>query len=70
MNAERGGEVTSLALASSKGKSLRTTVPVFIVNQFGLDAGDKVAWEIRAQDNETIIVLKPLPREKVAKKKS
>lgn len=64
MSEQRGGETTSLALASTKGKSLRTTVPMFIVKQFGLKVGDEVSWEIRAQNNEEIIVLSPRKRQK------
>jgi bifunctional DNA-binding transcriptional regulator/antitoxin component of YhaV-PrlF toxin-antitoxin module len=54
------GATTILTYASSKSKSLRATVPSFIIKQFGLDAGDKVEWSIRAQDDQLIIVVKPI----------
>jgi len=35
-----------LQTATSKSKSLRTTVPAFLVNQFDLKKGDKLSWGI------------------------
>jgi hypothetical protein len=35
-----------LNLATSKRRSLRTTVPAFIVDQFELKPGDKLQWKI------------------------
>lgn len=49
-----------LTKATSKSKSLRTTVPMGILKQFNLSEGDKLSWEIRAEDGELIIVVKPL----------
>jgi len=60
------GEITVLTKATSKSKSLRTTVPMGIVKQFNLSEGDKLNWEIRAEDGGLIIVVKPL-KEKVKK---
>ena len=34
-----------LQTATSKSKSLRTTVPAYLVNQFDLKKGDKLSWE-------------------------
>jgi bifunctional DNA-binding transcriptional regulator/antitoxin component of YhaV-PrlF toxin-antitoxin module len=33
-----------------------------IIKQFNLSEGDKLNWEIRAEDGELIIVVKPLRR--------
>ncbi len=49
-----------LTKATSKSKSLRTTIPVGIVRQFNLSEGDKINWEIRAEDKELIIVIRPM----------
>ena len=54
------GEITVLTKATSKSKSLRTTIPMGIVKQFNLSEGDKLNWEIRAEDGELIIVVRPL----------
>ena len=54
------GEITVLTKATSKSKSLRTTIPVGIVKQFNLSEGDKLNWEIRAEGGELIIIVKPL----------
>jgi len=54
------GEITMLTKATSKSRSLRTIIPMGIVKQFSLSEGDKLNWEIRAEDGELIIVVKPL----------
>ena len=48
--------------ATSKSKSLRATIPMGIAKQFSLSEGDKLDWEIRAENGELIIVVKPLKR--------
>ena len=42
-----------LQTATSKSKSLRTTVPAFLVNQFGLKKGDKISWSI---ENGAVVI--------------
>ncbi|MCC6018914.1 MAG: AbrB/MazE/SpoVT family DNA-binding domain-containing protein [archaeon YNP-LCB-024-027] len=54
------GEVTVLTKATSRSRSLRTTIPIGIVKQFNLSVGDKLSWEIRAEGGDLIIVVKPL----------
>jgi bifunctional DNA-binding transcriptional regulator/antitoxin component of YhaV-PrlF toxin-antitoxin module len=54
------GERTTLTKATTKSKSLRTTIPMGIVRQFNLSEGDKIDWEIRAEDGGLIIVVKPV----------
>jgi len=53
-------ETTILTLATSKRASLRTTVPMSIVKQFGLKSGDKLEWTFEVKNNEIIIVVKPV----------
>jgi len=60
VNKMGGGETTILTYASSKSKSLRTTIPFFIVKQFNLKASDQLDWTIKAEDGELIIVVKPV----------
>lgn len=57
------GETTVLTKATSKSKSLRTTIPMGIVKQFNLSEGDKLNWEIRADGGKLIIVVKPMKEE-------
>jgi hypothetical protein len=52
------GEITTLALNAPKKASLRTTIPMFIVKQWGLKAGDKLDWSLEARRNEMVIVVK------------
>jgi hypothetical protein len=54
------GEITYLTKAASKSKSLRTTVPMSIVNQFGLTEDDKLDWILKAEGGELIINIKPI----------
>jgi len=53
------GENTVLTKATTRSRSLRTTVPMGIVKQFDLSEGDELSWEIRAENGELIIVVKP-----------
>jgi antitoxin component of MazEF toxin-antitoxin module len=57
------GEITMLNRATTKGNSLRTTIPIGIVKQFNLSEGDKLNWEIRAEGGELIIVVTPLKKD-------
>ncbi|MGQ9680791.1 MAG: AbrB/MazE/SpoVT family DNA-binding domain-containing protein [Candidatus Bathyarchaeia archaeon] len=59
-NLENLGEITKLTLAKTKSESLRTTVPMSVVRQFGLKAGDKMSWKLEAKNGEMIIVLRPI----------
>ena len=52
------GEITTLALNAPKKASLRTTIPMFIVKQWGLKVGDKLDWSLEARKNEMVIVVK------------
>jgi hypothetical protein len=52
------GEMTTLALNSPNKASLRTTIPMFIVKQWGLNAGDKLDWSLEARMDEIVIVVK------------
>lgn len=54
------GEITYLTKAASKSQSLRTTVPMSIVKQFGLTEDDKLDWILRAENGELIIQIHPI----------
>lgn len=56
------GEQTILTHASTRGNSLRTTVPIGIARQLGLKEGDRLRWEIRAENNDLVILVRP-PKE-------
>jgi len=53
------GEVTVIALATSKGQSLRTTIPMGIVKQFGLRDKQRLNWTIQINDNRMVIMVSP-----------
>ncbi len=54
------GEITYLTKAASKSQSLRTTVPMSIVKQFGLTEDDKLDWILKVDNGELAIVIKPI----------
>lgn len=54
------GEITYLNKATNKGESLRTTVPMSIVKQFGLTEDDKLDWTLKAEGGELIIQIKTI----------
>jgi len=59
------GQKTTLTKANIKSKSLRTTVPMSVRNQFGLEEGDKFIWEMKAEaKDKMIIVVKPEKKER------
>lgn len=55
---------TSLTKASGKSDSLRTTVPKPIVNQFNLQEGDELEWNLVIKNNKFVIEVKPIKKRK------
>jgi hypothetical protein len=58
------GELTTLAVNAPNKASLRTTIPMFIVKQWGLKAGGKLDWSLEARKNEVIIVVRKVESSK------
>jgi antitoxin component of MazEF toxin-antitoxin module len=56
----KSGEQTVLTKATPNSDSLRTTVPMSIVKQFGLNQGDGLKWELQAKDNKLIVIVTPM----------
>ncbi|HEY7570596.1 MAG TPA: AbrB family transcriptional regulator [Nitrososphaeraceae archaeon] len=54
------GEKTSLTLNTPDKASLRTTVPMFIVKQWGLQVGQELDWslEVCKNNNELVAVVR------------
>lgn len=55
-------EITVLYLASKKGRSLRTTVPISIVKHLKLREKDKLKWELKPRENDFLIIVEPLEK--------
>tara|TARA_R100000805_G_C3539295_1_gene54978 strand:+ start:357 stop:554 length:198 start_codon:yes stop_codon:yes gene_type:complete len=55
------GKNSSTTLVSTGGgsRSLRTTVPMWIVEHFGLTAGDSVNWKFVVQEGHIVVVMTP-----------
>jgi hypothetical protein len=54
------GEITTLTVATTGKESLRTTVPMSIVKQFKLKAGDKLDWIFEVKNGELVLAVKPI----------
>lgn len=54
------GITTTLSLAKTKSISLRTTVPMSIVKQFNLKAGDKLSWKLKIENDDLVILVRPV----------
>ena len=52
------GETTTLALNAPNKASLRTTIPMFIVQQWGLKSGDQLDWSFSLLNNEMVVVVR------------
>ncbi len=53
-------EVTTLTPANKNSSSLRSTVPAFIVRQYGLAAKDQISWELEARGDQIVVVVRPI----------
>ena len=51
------GETTTLTVAATGKESLRTTVPMSVVKQFRLKAGDKLDWTFDIKDGKMVVVV-------------
>ena len=55
----RSSTSTVLVPTGGGSRSLRTTVPMWIVEQFGLSAGSKLEWYLCALDGKMTIRVTP-----------
>ena len=46
-------------MLANRSDSLRTTIPASIVRQFGLQAGDKIEWNLKAEGSVLQIIIMP-----------
>ena len=54
------GETTTLTPATTRSTSMRATVPMSIIKQFNLNAGDKLSWKLKVEKGELVIIVKPI----------
>jgi hypothetical protein len=53
------GETTALSLNNKQKASLKTTVPMFIVKQWNLKAGEEVEWALEVcKDGELVATVR------------
>lgn len=49
---------TVLSLAVSRSSSLRTTVPIHIIQKLDLEKGDKLEWDLDKINNKWIVIIR------------
>jgi hypothetical protein len=55
---EGEGEITTVTLNSSKRKSLRSTIPMSVVKNMGLEVGDNLNWKYEIRDGEIVTTIR------------
>jgi hypothetical protein len=55
---EGKGEITTVTLNSSKRKSLRSTIPMSVVKNMGLEVGDNLNWKYEIRDGEIVTTIR------------
>jgi hypothetical protein len=58
MGLQGEGEITTVALNSSKRKSLRSTIPMSVVKNMGLKVGDNLSWKYEIRDGEIVTTIR------------
>jgi len=58
MHMARRSSTTSL-VSTGGSNSLRTTVPMWIIEQFELKSGDKINWNIHVENGGMSIIVTP-----------
>jgi len=59
-----GGQRTKLVSARPGSKSLRTTIPKFIVETFNLKEGDEIDWSVKPEGHDLVIIITPIKKKK------
>lgn len=54
----RGSSTTAL-VSTGGSNSLRTTVPMWIIEQFNLNAGDRIEWSLKVENDAMSISVTP-----------
>ena len=57
------GSKSIVSRATTTSRSLRTTIPVKIVDEFGIKEGDVLDWEIRKINGKKTIIVRLLKPE-------
>jgi hypothetical protein len=58
MGLQGEGEITTVALNSSKRKSLRSTIPMSVVKNMGLNVGDNLSWIYEIRNGEIVTTIR------------
>lgn len=62
--AERSVEITTVARAHTKYTGLKTAIPATFARELGLEAGDKLGWELDKDGDLKVLIIKKLEGEK------
>ena len=55
-------QLTTVALAQSKSRSLRTTIPAGFARALKLSVGDQLEWELEAKQNDLVLTIRVVAR--------
>lgn len=50
---------TKINKAKTTGKSLKTTIPITLINLLGLENGSILEWTCKIKDNKVIVCVEP-----------
>ena len=49
---------TTVVAVGGKGRSVRTVIPLWVVQQIGIEAGDQISWNLKVEEGEIRVVIK------------
>lgn len=64
MGLQGEGEITTVALNSSKRRSLRSTIPMSVVKNMGLKVGDNLSWKYEIRNGEIVTTIRKVKASK------
>ena len=60
MNMDDMGEISSVTINAPGKPSLKTTIPISMVRQFGIKQGDQLEWSITALKGELVMLVRKI----------
>jgi|TARA_R110000824_G_scaffold87524_1_gene215750 hypothetical protein len=48
---------TTVVAVGGSGRSVRTVIPLWVCEQMGISAGDKISWNLKVEEGEIRIIV-------------
>ena len=61
MGEKEESDTTIMSLAVSRSKSLRTTMPIYVARQLGLEKGSRIKWSFDKIGDEWVAIIRKAP---------